>query len=239
MKLQVNHTSKLFFKKFLYKVELNVPSICFLRYYNGNDIMNAILSSETFDQFNRKVDRLKYFNRKYQNVKTYWENRFAYHRFVKLRQSLIDWEDEHQFRFESNKVGIYVNDNNLFERICREFHNEVCSLVWPANRNVIRYLRENPTNEVVDTLPHNKYRYKVNLRNGKVTTQIKDNFADWIRQYGDMHVTDIMLQKMRKGGYSLNGKFIYSTNKESMLLLQMFLGDLIKDVTEYKLTKEL
>lgn len=236
--MKINHTSKLFFRKFLYKIELHIPSVCMLRYGNG-DIMRTLFESETFEQFNRKVDRLPFFNRKYNNVKTYWENRFRYHKLVKMRQELVDWEMDHQFRFESSKVGIYVNDHNQFERICRIFHDDVIGLSWPKNQNAVRYLRENPTNEIVDSLPHNKFRYKINLRNGKVPTQVKENFSDWIKQYPDMQITDIMAQKIRKGGYSLNGKFIYSTNTENMLLLQMFLGDLIKDVTEYKLTKEI
>ena len=62
-----------------------------LRYGNG-DIMRTLFESETFEQFNRKVDRLPFFNRKYNNVKTYWENRFRYHKLVKMRQELVDWE---------------------------------------------------------------------------------------------------------------------------------------------------
>ena len=84
---------------------------------------------------------------------------------------------------------------------------------------------------------YNKYRYKINIKlRGKNAT----GFGDWIKNYqGEIKASEKLLQGIARGYYYQDGKFVYSTDKDMMLLLTLYLGTYVQSVNEYITEAEL
>jgi len=243
--LKTHHTSKLFFKRFKYKAVVKTPQTSFIRYASKKDIEN-LFSAESREQWNGITSPLSYgygsfsvgtlhdYNDK--QHKRVWNNRFTLYK-------LFNWINEHydnknhQIRNEGDKLALFTNSKETWESFCGAFKNEINELVWPKNEKHEKYLDENPTHIICKSLPYNKYRYKINLR-GRVSRQ--EGFEEWIQNYkGDVKASSNLLDGIKRGYYYSDGKFLYSTNSEMMLLLQMYLGDIIRSTQQYITEAEL
>jgi hypothetical protein len=240
--LKAKHTNKLFFSKYAYRFVIKSPHISCIRYPEQKQI-TALFNSETYEEYLANAQYRKKMWRTWQDTdvitKGLWKSRFVINKVFEFKEKYQNKHNDFTIRLESNTCGVYSNDKEMFENGCAIFKNEICELTWPKNERHLKFLLDNPTNEIVEAYPYNKYRYRVNLRDKRLTTDQKENFKDWIKTYSNLKISDETLRRIKLGGYNLNGKFLYSTNKEMMLLLQLYLGDAIKSITEFKLEKDI
>lgn len=236
--MKAQHTNKLFFNKYLYKATVYCPRIAFIR-YPKDKVFSALTKSENFNEFLAKGGNTLKNRWDQTRPKDMWENRFTIYKIMQMREKLYSQNTEFTMRLETSHCGFYLNDKDLFDDICKQFKDIVVDISWPTDEKHGTYLLNNPTHEIVNNYPHGKYRYRINLRNKFLSSDVRQGFKDWIKNYPDLEITDITLNSIKNGGYDLNGKFLYSTNKDIMLLLQMYLSDAVKSITEFKLRKEL
>jgi len=244
-KLKTQHTSKLFYKRFKYKAVVQTPQTSFIRYATRKDI-DALFSAEKLEEWQGVLGPLSYgysdfslgslHDWKSDSRKRVWNNRFTLYK-------LFNWINEHYdtqqntIRNEGDKLAFFTNDKAKWEDFCGTFKNEITELVWPKNDYHSQFFDKNPTTIVCKNLPYNKYRFKINLR-GRVIRQ--EGFSEWIGNYnGDLKASGNLLKGIKRGYYYSDGKFLYSTNSEMMLLLQMYLGDSIRSIQEYITEAEL
>jgi len=243
--LKTQHTSKLFFKKYKYKAVVTTPQTSFIRYASKKDIEN-LFSAESREQWTGITSPLSYgygsfsvgtlHDYKDKQHKRVWDNRFNLYKLFNWLNENYD-NKNHQIRNEGDKLALFTNDKATWESFCDAFKNQITELVWPKNEKHEAYLNKNPTHIICKNLPYNKYRYKINLR-GRVARQ--DGFKEWIQNYkGDIKASGNLLDGIKRGYYFSDGKFLYSTNSEMMLLLQMYLGDSIRSIQQYITEAEL
>ena len=238
--MKTNHTTKLFFKKFKYKAVVTTPATGFIRYASRKDI-DSLFNAERLEEWPGVLGPLSYdysnftigsvHDHKSQRRKQIWDNRFTLYKLFNWISKNYE-TNTHKIRNEGDKLAFFTNDKTLWEDFYRCFKKEITELVWPKNDTHSNYLDENPNTVICKELPYGKYRYKINLR--RHTSKIS-NFNEWIENYkGDLKASG-NLQK----GYWYDGKFLYSTNNEIMLLLTLYLGDAIRDVQQFKLEAEI
>ena len=239
--MNANHTHKLFFGKYAYRVTIRCPHISGIRYPDSEHIAN-LFKVESYKEY---VQSMKYRpsaivadieNRKMRRT---WESRFLIYKVLTYKEKIANSGVKFTMRLESDTCGFYFNNEEVFNDMCRVFKDSLYDISWPKDSIHLNYLLSNPTNEIVNNYPHNKYQYRINLRNVIVPKAMREGFKDWVENYSDLKISETAIKSIESGGFNLNGKFLYSTNKEMMLLLQMYLGDAIKSITEFKLEKEI
>lgn len=240
--MEAKHTNKLFFSKYAYRFVIKSPHISCIRYPEQQQI-TALFNSETYEEYLTKAQYKKRSWVTWEDAdmiqRGLWKSRFVINKILEFKEKYKNKNSDFIVRLESNTCGVYSNNKEMFEDGCAIFKNEICELTWPKSEQHLKFLLDNPMNEIVEVYPYNKYRYRINLRDKRLSTDQKENFRDWVQTYGTLKITDDTLRKIKLGGYNLNGKFLYSTNKEMMLLLQLYLGDAIKSITEFKLEKDI
>jgi len=244
-KLKMQHTSKLFFKKYKYKAVVTTPQTSFIRYASRKDI-ERLFNAESQEQWSGITSPLSYGYSKFslgslsdykqKQHKRVWDNRFTLYK-------LFNWINEnydtkhHKIRNEGDKLAFFTNDKDLWENFCGTFKNQISEIIWPKNDRHERYFDENPNNIICQRLPYDKYRYKINLKGNVVKQQ---GFGDWIKNYkGELKASSSLIDGIKRGYYYSDGKFLYSTNSEMMLLLQLYLGEAIRNIQEYITEAEL
>jgi len=244
-KLKTQHTNKLFFKRFKYKAVVSTPQTSFIRYASRKDI-DSLFNAESLEQWGGVKDRISYGYSSFslgtlhdwqsKSQRRIWDNRFTLYKLYNWIQQHYNTE-HHKIRNEGDRLAFFTNNKATWENFCGAFKNEIAELVWPKDEHHEDYFEKYPNNIICKRLPYDKYRYKINLR-GHVVRQ--DGFGEWIKNYkGDLKASGSLIDGIKRGYYYSDGKFLYSTNSEMMLLLQMYLGDSIKNIQEYITEAEL
>ena len=241
--LNAQHTNKLFWGKYLYKVVLKLPRISALRYGVKYTTLNSLWNCNTLEEWlQQSASGFRYTYPEERNLeakKLLWKNRFELYKFVLLVNEYNDQKVDIRYRYEGDTAGIYFNESRIYNELVQKLTNIIDTIVWPKSDHHAKFLLSNPTTELVKEYPYKKYQYKICLRNYKsIDNSVKENFEEWIKNYPDFKISEMGLKQIRTG-FVRNGKFIYSTNTKDMLLLQMFLGDTIKEIINYKLEREI
>lgn len=169
--------------------------------------------------------------------KKLWNNRFIIYKLINFVNELSFENVPFSKRVEGNNISLFLNDQNYFDKACKIFTTNVVELVWPKTEEHGSYLLNNPTDEIVKQLPYKKYRFKANIKGWfNIGTNLK--IKEWLQNYSEIKATDLTLKEL-DDGFTTNGKFIYVTDKKTMLLLEMYLGNILKDITTYKLESEI
>ena len=111
--------------------------------------------------------------------------------------------------------------------------NELKTLFKSIYEKRVFVEREEDTNPYDGGYLYDMYSLYLNSNDG-------ESFGDWIKNYkGELKASDNLITGIKRGYYFSDGKFLYSTNSEMMLLLQMYLGDAIRNIQEYITEDEL
>jgi len=228
--LKVQHTKRLHWNKYLYKVTLYVPRVAWLRY--NKNLLSTLCNCETLLEWRQK-NPLKPVvwltnDRQDDMERDLWENRFTLYKIAHFRNNC----DEHHVRLDDNKITYFTSNTEDYEQFCRLFKDFVIELQFPEEGK--EHLLEEHV-EYVEKFPHGKYKYKTYFK--PYWNSPREGFGEWIRQYPDIKITKQVIKTIERG-YMPNGKFFYSTNTDMMLLLQLYLGTQLGKTVTYKLESE-
>lgn len=231
--MKTSHTTKLFYKKYKYKAVVKTPRTSFIRYAKRSDI-ESLFNAERMEQW-KGIGDLNYAysslslginDNRHKSHKEIWENRFTLYKLYNWIQKHYVHE-VHKIRNEGDKLGFFTNDKVVWENFCGTFKDHLHEMVWPKNKKQEDYFTNNPNNIICQRLPYDKYRFKINLR-GRLVRQT--GFEEWVENYaGELKAS----KKLIENSYYSDGRFLYSTDSEMLLLLQMYLGDSIRNTQQY------
>jgi len=244
--MKVEHTRKLFYKKFPYKATIKLKEAGFIRYANRKDLERLFIADRFEEwggvrfgfesQYASYVRQDRFLTKRNQSI---WNGRFRLFALYKwLDTNRKEYPNDINIRNEGDSFTIFTTYKDVWENFVSEFKDHVNEIVWPKDDNHTQYLLDNPNNIICTNLPYGKYRYKVNLKT-KHDGGLK-GLRGWIKNYdGEIQVAESLLDDLERGYTYLENRGLYIMDNSMITLLQMFLGNNVRSITEYITEDEL
>ena len=230
MSLKINETKKLFFNKFVYKLNLELGGICYLK-------RMSLSSIEKLEHFGTTYGYGRHTGQRDHAVKNK-------HKILALGFFLEDCAQTHKFqsRAEGSTLGLYTNDINFINKVKSEWA-EIVSEVWqPSSSEAETFLRSNTRKIICNELPKGRYRYKVHLAQRQIPTNIRVGFLNWASKYGDerLHLPYTTKKNLgEEGSGYFYGQYFYTSDDKILNMSLMFFSDYIQKTEHYVLKTEL
>lgn len=123
-------------------------------------------------------------------------------------------------RIDPPWVTLYTNDFDLISQICLRFYDIVKYVSMPKTDEIEKLL----TNNTV-YVPECPYKYKVIIGS---TRQNYTNFLQWAENHKKIELSQSARNQLSKDS-SKNESWIYVADQDTLMLVKMFLGNIIKD----------
>ena len=214
--MKVFKTSKLYFGKWLYRIETTVPGACLIK-------RQCIEEVKEFCH----QDRNRMWGRQYTtNDKTQLLN------FINVLEPLLVYDVK--LRGEWNSLNLYLNDPNVYQTLVNKLEDWIVSITEPATEEDVTALKDSST-IIRDTLPYDKFQYRVYLRSSMQLYERQKALA-WFESYSD----NIKPSKGTLRWLSMNkpwfqDPFIYVSDRNQLLLVTLFLGEHLRNTQEFVL----
>lgn len=215
--MKVYKTNKLFYGKWLYKIETKTPGASLIKHWGFERVRSACehggnkFSGRTFTDAEKKhlSEYLKsiepYFNRE---LKT---------------------------RVEHNTLNFFINDYQLYKDLSKVLEKWVVSLTEPVNETEARSLQEKSSTVLCNHLPHNKYQYRVYIKSMMPNHQ-RQQFKEWLSNYRDkIHYSKSTEEWLNGKTYYSQSPFLYIEEQGLLLMIRLYLGSWVKKTHEFVL----
>jgi hypothetical protein len=216
--MKVFQTKRLYFKKWLYKIETSTPGASMIKRWG----------IETTIQFCDDTSKQKVLSKNYSAAEKAHLKKFA----VALLPFV---KKEMQIRAEWNSLNFFLNDPTLYEEILQELKPWVTSVTKPASDEDAKMLSENQSFVLCTELPHKKFNYRVYIRHNMPAGN-KRLFLEWLKNYNDSVLPSKGTQTWLNDniGY-FQDPFVYVTDHKLMLMVRLFLGHYARSTQEFVL----
>lgn len=215
--MKLKTTKRLFFKKYLYKVDI----------YDDYDFIFSSWNNSTPNDYQYAKSVLKNLNSQHNQNKTLTIERKSYFRssytlitrkqfraIKKLLNLMENTKESFRTRTGYNKLTIYTNDYNMIEAIVSSKDINCIEFWEPDSAFVDTLLTEEDV--IISNSPVD-YEYKVTIN----TNAGMPELTEWLQNNKDkIKITDYALRKISHG-YTA---YFYVKDQKFLLLLQLFLG---------------
>lgn len=212
-KLKVN---KLFYNKWPYKVEcLVTASSRIIRYGTQTtlDFCNGKITSLGYNKTIVDKDKLRAFT----NAVIPYLNR----------------KEEIQIRAEGSKFCLFCKDPAVYDSIVKDLGIWIWTVSEPDSASQLEFLLDSENKRVLcDSIPYEKYIYKVIMRN--IAPTVKEQFHGWAKKYGEDIKISPTTEEWMIGKYQYKqDPFFYVKDSKMLTMAHLFLGNNIRKVYEY------
>jgi len=216
--MKIYNTNRLFFKKWLYKVETQISGAGYIKRWGVEDTLGFCDETKKIGFFLKSTALDK------RNLKQY---------ITAIRPFL---DKEIQLRAESNKLSFFLNDKTMYEELIKAAYPWINSVTKPASDEEATLLLEGKTSQVLcDCLPHDKFHYKIFLRY-QMPAHLRLTFLEWIKNYNDaVRPSRNTLKWMSNNSPYMQDPFIHVTDKNQLLLTKLYLGQYARNTQEFVL----
>ena len=241
--------SKLYYRKFPYKVKVYLPGVSYLRYKPTiRDLLRTYFKFESKHTPGKPADMSSQVWPDSLEI-SFLTNFKDITRFYKFYKKLCKLHpDQLHIRIEEPGANLYFTNEVTALIFLREFEELASDYYMPRSKDVLKFIKNIEKYQIcVEVLPHNGYIYKVHIdpRNiNKLSNSRRRGFKTWI----DM--INLNSQKI-KLTTSLND-FLEETNsrwycnethfhvkdEEHLAICYLYLGDMVKSVDEFVLYRE-
>jgi hypothetical protein len=225
MSVQKLKISKLFYNKWPYKIECTLPGAW--------AASTSRLNNKAFDEWVNTVDK----------VHPMFPQGIKVNKPVvkEVRDVIMQFQDKDiKLRGEKEHLRIYCKDNAVFSEMTIALEKWITKTWEPTSEEELGFFLSNDTRKtVVDKLPHDKYRYRLTLKE-KIPDDVRKNFYDWSKKYS----TQILISKGTSEWMNLTKKwsfspFMYVTDDKMLTLIGIYLGGEIKHIKEFILRENI
>lgn len=216
MKLQKRTTSKLFYRKWAYKIVCLCPGSHMIKRSGPGVTMLFCLSSK-IDTWNKHVDK---------------ENLAA---FLSSVEPFLSRKDL-QIRTERSTFSVFCSDPLLFKQLCNAI-GYWASEVWePASDEERDLMVDSNSKKVLcNELPHGTYTYKVFLRSN-IAPSTRESFFRWHENYPNKILIPKSVGRWLKGeAYWSSSSYVYVANTSTLSMVGLFLGSGVLRTEEFVL----
>lgn len=219
--MKKQHTSKLFFDKYVNKVVITA-SLATLFRERELDVVKAMV-----DEYANKIDLTK---DKVLVVASKWHNKKFYPRDVFLASKVIDAleNEDYALRVEGSRLGVYTNNPALVAQLLSIANDCIYEVSTPRTADIEKYLLANP-----NTIVANKKEFEYKLKLAGLGEDGAINFKDWASKMSKVKITD------RKDSYKWEGGHVYVADSKTLTVCKLYLGKKIRRVDRIVLENEI
>lgn len=211
MKIQKSQVSKLYYKKWPYKICCYVPG--------AYSIKMALFNN------NVRLHRLYNYSDKPKTLAVMTKFQKAFEPFL---------HEDLQCRAEGSHFNIFCKSPTLLEQLKKAMNEWITVIHQPVDNLELQYMLDNGHKKrICDTYPKNKYKYRIFFK-PSMPQELKSKFLKWSDQY----VGDILLSPSTKNWCVSNKTylqlpFMYVKDGPQLTMVNLFLGDNIKSIEEF------
>ena len=216
--MKIYNTNRLFFKKWLYKVETHISGASYLKRWGVEETLG----------FCDNTGKAGFY------LKSSTTDKAELKKYILAVQPFL--EKEVQLRAESNMLSFFLSDTNLYKELIKSAYPWITSVTEPASDEEAKMLLEGKTSQVLcDQLPHDKFHYKVFLRY-QMPTNLRLAFLEWIKNYDDtVRPSKNTVKWLHGGSPYMQDPFIHVSDKNQLLLTKLYLGQYARNTQEFVL----
>ena len=225
-RITVEHTSKKFYGKFLYKIALHCPAG---RLIDGKGTMADLL--EHRKTVYKHINQSGWWGRNIKNSKD------LDHADVTLLETLRTIRKTFsgiKLRVEEPCVQIYANTEleliNLVKEQLNKFAYRVESICGPESQESEQLLNSG----AIIRKKHNGYRYKVILRDGRYSGGIKDSILQYLNGLSDeqVHITKTCKEMFTKPNSFLWNCYFYTNDPNITTFINLMSPGIVSNIHE-------
>jgi hypothetical protein len=214
--MKVYQTSKLYFGKWLYRIETTVPGASLIKHRSIDEVREFCFE-----------DRGRMWGRQYTT-----NDKAQLADFLSVVEPFL--KNDIKLRGEWNTLNFYLNDVNLYQDMATSLENWIISITEPASAADAEALH-NAAQVLRDTLPHNKFQYRVYIRTSMPQHE-RIKLAKWLENYPDTVKTSKgTLKWMIAYKPFFQDPFIYVADRNQLMLVTLFLGGHLRNTQEFVL----
>lgn len=225
MKLRILKTSKLYYNEWPYKIACAIDGASRLARQGPSDTKKFCSEATVFSRLGWPRQDAATLDDKIQLLQ-----------FTNKVEPFLDIKDQVRIRVEGRHFNMFCKDLALLETIYESLEPWVVNVYGPDNEQELKFMLSNDNKKITcDHLPHNKYQFKVYLRNN-MQSDSRDKFLGWSKTYQDR----ILISKTTIGWLSswttyrwTQCPFLYVEDARSLTMIGLFLGGNIKKVEEF------
>jgi len=213
-------TSKLFYKKWPYKIECNGKNFWMVKRL----------------PFAKVIDYCTSKNRRH-GLSTFWDFKTITaeerDRLLKFARSVEPFLDKDiQVRVEGNHYNIYCKDTVLYNDLKKDLDKFIVEVHEPESSAELDYLNDNGHKKVLcNKIPFDKYKYKVYF-SPSCKADVKARFESWLHHYtAKIKIPRGTVHWFVKGWYQ--SPYIYVEDSGTLAMIGLFMGQDIKKVEEF------
>ena len=212
--MKVFKTNKLFFGKWVYKIETSVPGANLIKHW-GLRIDTTVVSrlrqgyGRSFSDYDR--DQL-----------------------VKYAEAIKPFVDkDFKTRNEWNTLNYFINDPALYQDLKTVLKDWIVSVNEPASEDDIQTLQSKSSNILCNDLPYSRYKYRLYIKNSMPVHQ-RSQFCDWLKNYEEkIHYSKSTSEWLKGKSYYSQAPFLYIEDQGLLLMIKMFLGQWLNRTQEF------
>ena len=218
MSMKFLKTSRLFYKKWPFKVECYLKGASRIKYNGVEDVIDWCMGVPGIGKGlwweDKSIDKSELLQ------------------FATAVQPYLD--KEIQIRVEGAHFNIFCKDQDLLDNITHSLAAWVTAVYEPSNDDAYNYLLDNPGNKVLcEQYPWDGFQYKIILRE-KMPEDAKMNFLNWIQRYpGKIRIAGSSLNWIINNKRWMQDPFIYVKDQGTLTMTLLFLGNYCKKTHQY------
>ncbi len=216
--MKVYQTKRLFFKKFLYKVETK----CL-----GASMVKRCGLDEALKFCNDHTSQ-KLFYKNYTAT-----NKKELKKFITAIEPFL--KKEIQLRAEMNTLTFFLNDKKEYDQLIKVARSWIYSITEPASNEDIENLQSKNSLVLCDKLPHDKFKYRIYLKY-QMPAHMRLKFLEWAENYTDhLKISKKTQRWLQNGEPYLQDPFLYINTQPNLLMVSLFLGEYRRTTQEFVL----
>lgn len=209
MKLTKHKSKKLFYKKYLYKIEFELELASIFRAYYQKERLNNVV--EKVDEYRSHLA-----SSKKKSIQTgFYRKSVVDHNTLDdcldLRSALLDLKEYNVRQEGYNKLFVYLNDLDNLLSVVKNLKTVERIKLWEPDAALLK----NPDTDVLVSKYANEFTHKVTINLWSVRKK-NSSTLDWIKNNRDkIKITDYGLE------YASSQTGIYVRDEKVLMLLQM------------------